>query len=128
METPITLKDLKPGDYVMWEGEPCKVESIAKSKTGKHGSCKVRIEVVGLFDNKKRFIMKPGDSTAMAPIIEKKNGQVISISGDIAQIMDLSDYSTLEATIPAELKGKITEGANVLYWKFGHRLVIKSYK
>ncbi|MFQ5648233.1 MAG: translation initiation factor IF-5A, partial [Candidatus Aenigmatarchaeota archaeon] len=29
------LKDLKPGYFVMVEGEPCKVVSMTKSKPGK---------------------------------------------------------------------------------------------
>ncbi len=31
---------------------------------------------------------------------------MLSVSGDMAQIMDMGDYSTIEIEIPAGLKGK----------------------
>lgn len=33
---------------------PCTINSISKSKPGKHGSAKARVEVVGVFDGQKR--------------------------------------------------------------------------
>ena len=90
-ETSVTIKDLKPGSYVMIEGEPCKGVDIAKSKPGKHGAAKVRLEAIGIFDNKKRSLLKPADTDVPQPIIDKKRGQVISVSGDLVQLMDLED-------------------------------------
>ncbi|MFH0956783.1 MAG: translation initiation factor IF-5A, partial [Candidatus Aenigmatarchaeota archaeon] len=52
-----TLKSLKPGNYVMIDDEPCKVQSITLSKPGKHGSSKARLDAVGVFDDKKRSLM-----------------------------------------------------------------------
>ncbi|MDD1744785.1 MAG: translation initiation factor IF-5A, partial [Candidatus Methanoperedens sp.] len=46
---------------------------------------------------------------------ERKNGQVLSVSGDVVQIMDNADYSTLELKIPEELKGKIVAGKDISY-------------
>jgi translation initiation factor 5A len=125
MEKTGTLRECKPGAYVMIDGEPCKVTSYAKSKPGKHGSAKVRIEAVGVFDDKKRSLMKPADSEVMIPIIEKKKAQVISVSGEIAQLMDLENYETFDASIPEEFKGKLDSGAEVLYWKMGNKILIK---
>ena len=125
MEKAGTLRDCKPGAYVMVDGEPCKVTSYAKSKPGKHGAAKVRIEAVGDFDEKKRSLMKPADSEVMVPIIEKKKAQVISVSGDIAQLMDLESYETFDASIPEEFRGKLDSGSEVLYWKMGSKILIK---
>lgn len=119
------LKDCKPGSYIMIDGEPCKVLSLAKSKPGKHGAAKVRLEAMGIFDNKKRSFLGPASAEVEVPIIEKKKGQVISISGDIAQIMDLETYETFETGIPEEFKGKIQPGTEVLYWKFEQKTLIK---
>lgn len=112
----------------MVEGEPCKILSIVKSKPGKHGSTKARIETMGIFDNRRRYILKPTSATVDVPIIEKKKAQVISVSGDIAQLMDMEDYSTFEIVIPEEFKGKLDSGNEVLYWIVSGRKVIKEVK
>jgi translation initiation factor 5A len=125
MEKTGTLRECRPGAYVMIDGEPCKVTSYAKSKPGKHGAAKVRIEAVGVFDDKKRALMKPADSEVMVPIIEKKKAQVISVSGEIAQLMDLENYETFDASIPEEFKGKLDSGSELLYWKMGSKVLIK---
>jgi translation initiation factor 5A len=116
---------LKPGSYIMIDSEPCRVSNITKSKPGKHGSTKARVEAVGIFDGKKREILKPTSASVEIPIIEKNKAQVISVSGDIAQLMDLQTYATFEASIPEEFKGKIQAGGEILYWKVGTRLIIK---
>jgi translation initiation factor 5A len=109
----------------MVDNEPCKVLSMTKSKPGKHGSAKARVEVTGLFDNKKRVILKPASATAIVPMIEKKKAQVISVSGDIAQLMDMEDYSTFDAKIPAELKAKAQPGTEISYWKVNNRILLR---
>lgn len=121
----VSLKEIKVGSYVMIDGEPCKAVKVELSKPGKHGSSKARVDAVGLFDDKKRGILKPADTDVSAPIIEKKGGQVISLNGNIAQIMDLTDYSTFETSVPEDLKAKIQPGAEIVYWKFDNRILLK---
>ncbi|MBI4173602.1 MAG: translation initiation factor IF-5A [Candidatus Aenigmarchaeota archaeon] len=125
---PVAIKELKPGHYVMVEGEPCTVIDIAKSKTGKHGSTKARVETMGIFDNKRRYILKPTVDTVDVPIIEKKKAQILSISGDTVQLMDLEDYSTFDTMIPEEFKGKLEAGKEVGYWRIESRTLIKEFK
>lgn len=119
------IKDCKVGSYVIIDGEPCKVISYAKSKPGKHGAAKVRIEAIGIFDNKKRSLLKPASATVDVPIIEKRKAQVVSVSGDMAQLMDLETYEMFEALIPEEFKEKVQPGVEVLYWKLDKRVLIK---
>ena len=119
------VKDLKPGSYVMIDGEPCKVTKIAVSKPGKHGATKARVEAVGVFDDKKRTLMKPTSAGCSIPIILKKGAQVVSITGSMAQLMDLEDYSIFECEIPADLKDRVQPGAEVEYWEIGDRKMIK---
>ncbi len=123
-----SISKLKPGNFIEIDGEPCRVLKITLSKPGKHGSTKARIDAVGIFDNRRRNLLKPSSGDVPVPLIEKKNGQVVNISGTIAQIMDLEDYSTFEATIPEELRGKIQAGSEVLYWKIGERIIVKGLK
>lgn len=122
------ISKLKPGNFIEIEGEPCKVIRITLSKPGKHGSTKARIDAIGIFDNRKRNLLKPSSTDVPVPLIEKKNGQVVNVSGTIAQIMDLEDYSTFEATIPEELRGKVQTGKEILYWKIGERVILKELK
>jgi translation initiation factor 5A len=119
------IKDLKPGSYVMIDGEPCKVTKIAKSKPGKHGATKARVEAVGVFDDKKRTLLKPTSAVCNVPIILKKGAQVISITGNVAQLMDLADYSMFDCEIPEDLKDKVQPSAEVEYWEIGNRKKIK---
>ena len=122
------VKDLKVGSYVMIDGEPCKVTKITKSKPGKHGSTKARVEAVGIFDSKKRMLLKPTSASCQIPIILKKGAQVVSITGNIAQLMDLGDYSMFEVEIPEEFKDRIHPGGEVEYWEIGNRKMIKQAK
>jgi translation initiation factor 5A len=124
-DKPEQIKTCKPGSYITIEGEPCKVIGITKSKPGKHGSTKVRLEAMGIFDNKRRFLLKPSTATVDVPIIDKKKAQVVNIDGQIAQLMDLDTYETFEASVPTDMKGKIETGSEVGYWKIGNRVLIK---
>ncbi len=125
MKTQKEAKSLKPGNYVIIDDEPCKVLSVSTSKPGKHGASKARIEAIGLIDGKRRELVKPGSAMVDVPIIEKLKAQVLSVSGNSAQLMDLQDYETFECSIPAELQGKISEGQEVVYWKvMGKRVLV----
>jgi translation initiation factor 5A len=120
-----TLKGLKPGHYVIIDDEPCKVLSITLSKPGKHGSTKARVDAVGIFDSRKRSILKPADANVQLPIIEKKKAQVISVSGDFVQLMDMEEYNTFDAQVPDEMKGRLQSGSEIGYWKIGNRVLVK---
>jgi len=99
-------RTLKEGRYVLIDEEPCTIVNITTSKPGKHGAAKARIEGIGVFDSQKRTAVQPVTAKLYVPVIERRSGQVLSVSGDMAQIMDMGDYSTVEIEIPGELKGK----------------------
>jgi translation initiation factor 5A len=120
------IKKLQPGRYVVIDDEPCKVLDVTTSVSGKHGEAKARLEAVGLFDNKMRSIVFPADHEMDIPLIEKKVGQVVAISGSNAQIMDMTDYETFEMPIPDEFKDKIAQGKEVSYWVvMGRKMLIE---
>jgi len=98
------------------DGEPCKVLDITCSKPGKHGGAKARIEVVGIFDKRRRSVVKPASTEIDVPIVEKKTGQVVAITGETVQIMDLESYETFDCTIPDELKNSMAQGSEIAYW------------
>jgi len=108
------------------DNEPCRIVDITKSKPGKHGSAKARIVAIGVFDGQKRQFVKPVDSNAEIPIIDKRPGQVFTVNPNSVQIMDLETYEYVDAPFPEEedLKAKLTVGAEIEYWKIMGRIKI----
>ena len=107
------LRSLKEGNYIKIDGEPCKITSVAKGKTSKHGEAKARVEAVGVFDGKKRYLVKPVTSRVEVPIILKKKGQVVSVQEGAAQIMDLETYEMIDMDAPKGMD--LNEGDQVNY-------------
>ncbi|KUO85593.1 MAG: translation initiation factor IF-5A [Thermoproteus sp.] len=127
----VEVGELKEGSYIVIDGEPCRVVEIEKSKTGKHGSAKARVVAVGLFDNVKRTLSVPVDTQVEVPIIEKFTAQILAISGDTIQLMDMRDYKTLEVPlkyVEDEAKGKLASGAEVEVWQILDRYKITRVK
>lgn len=120
----VCATELRPGSYVLIDDEPCVVKSIDISKTGKHGHAKARIEAIGIIDDKKRIIVKPGHEKFGVPLIDKRKGQVLSV-GEKASIMDVESYETIEVAVPAELKEQVKEGIQVEYWNIEGKCIIK---
>lgn len=125
---PAGIGTLTKGSYVVVEGVASKVTDTQTSRPGKHGHAKVRLTAVGLIDGKKRVVVAPGHDHIDVPIIEKKNAQVLSISGNMANVMDTETYETFDLEIPEEFKEEIAEGCNVLYWVILDSKVIKQVK
>jgi len=121
----ILATEAKPGISIIIDGAACTVKSIDISKTGKHGSSKARIEAVGVMDGKKRVIVKPGHEKFAVPLIEKRKGQVLSVTETMASMMDTENFETIEVAIPEELKGQVLEGAQVEYWNVEGEKIIK---
>lgn len=115
MKQQVEVKELKEGKYMIVDDEACIIKSITKSKPGKHGSAKARIDVIGLFDGQKRSYIGSVANKVYVPIVERKNAQIISITGNIAQLMDMGDFSTFEIAIPEEYKDRVKEGEEVAY-------------
>lgn len=119
---------VKPGAFIVIDGVACKVTNTDKSKPGKHGSAKVRITARGLFDNRNREIVCPTSDNVEVPVIEKKTAQVLSISNDTANVMDDESYETFDLKIPDELKDKVVEGSQIMYWVILGEKVMKQLK
>ena len=122
------IKKCKPGSFILIDNVPCKVTDLKISKPGKHGEAKARLEAIGIFDGQKRVIVKPAAAKVRVPIIEKVTAQVLVVSDDHAQVMDMNDYSTIDVLIPDDLKDKIEEGREVLLWRFGKNVMIKELR
>ena len=108
------VRTLKKGGYVIVDEEPCVIMGMTTSKPGKHGSAKARMDVIGIFDGQKRSIVQPVTAKIYVPIVERKTAQVISISRDAAQFMDMETYKTFELPME-EYADKIEQGKEITY-------------
>lgn len=115
MKEQVETRELKEGRYVIIDDEPCVIKSIAKSKPGKHGAAKARVDAVGIFDGQKRSIVQPVTAKIYVPIVERKSGQVLTIGDTSAQLMDNNDYNTIDIPITEHDREKLEEGKEVSY-------------
>lgn len=125
------IGSLKKGSFIVIDGEPCRIVEISKAKTGKHGSAKAHVVAIGIFTGNKRTLVAPVSQKVEVPIINKRTAQVIAVTGDTVQIMDLETYETLEVPMPEnnEVKSKIQPGAEVEFWEvMGERRLMRVLK
>ncbi len=112
------VSQLKEGSYILIDGTVCKIKSIEKSKPGRHGAAKARIQGTGLFDNQKKTLLKPTSAEVEVPIIDRSNAQVVAVIGDSLQIMDLKTYEVITVKKPADIKG-LASGVELEYVRYG---------
>jgi len=124
----VSVGTLKRGDTIIIDGAPCKITETSTSRPGKHGHAKVNMMAVGMLDGKKRNLVMPGHDNVEAPVVEKKNAQVLSIAGNTASVMDTESYETFDIEIPEELQGQVHEGSEILYWILMGMKVMKQVK
>ena len=125
---PIDVGEAKEGKYIVVDGVACVIKSVQRSKPGKHGHAKCRVEAVGIIDGQKRIFVKPAHDKIDSPIVEKKTAQVLSIKGNMANIMDMETFETFDLEIPEELKDQVKENTQVLYWIILNDKMMKQVK
>jgi len=122
----INAVEARPGAAIIVDGVSCIVRSNDISKTGKHGHAKCRIEAIGIIDGKKKVFVTGGHERLDVPMINKNKGQVLTVSGDNASIMDLESYETLDSVpIMDDVKEGLGEGDQVEYWDIEGSKIIK---
>ena len=126
MSRPVDIGSLKVGQHLVIEGEPYRIVSYEKSKPGKHGSAKARIVAINIFDGSKKSIVSPVSARTDIPIIDKRSAQVVSISGESLQLMDLETYEVFYSSMPDDLdvRKKLEQGVEVEYWSVLGRMKI----
>ena len=112
--TQAEVRQLKVGRYVVIDEEPCKILDITTSKPGKHGAAKARIEAVGMFDGVKRSMVSPVTEKCKVPMIDKRKVQILNISNNQAQVMDMETYQNFELPVSENEKAALSPGAEVL--------------
>lgn len=108
----VEVRELKKGNYINIDGEPSKIVDWSSSKPGKHGAAKVRLEGVSIFDGRKRPMLTSGSDKVEVPIITRASHQVLSVNGNMAQLMNVESYETLELPVPEGVD--IKEGTEIM--------------
>ncbi|MCL5008511.1 MAG: translation initiation factor IF-5A [Candidatus Marsarchaeota archaeon] len=114
-----SMSDIKPGRFILIDGIACRVVSVDTSKPGKHGAAKMRITAIGIFDGTKRTLLSPSTGDAQIPVIGKTKAQVVSISDNTVQLMNLETYETYEVPMQEELRKELKPGAEVEVMEYG---------
>ncbi|MCD6084528.1 MAG: translation initiation factor IF-5A [Desulfurococcales archaeon] len=125
------LGSLRPGSFIVIDGEPYRIVEMSRAKTGKHGSAKAHVVAIGIFTGTKKTLVAPVDQRVEVPIIDKRTAQVIAITGDTLQLMDLETYETFEVGMPKdeEIRTRLSPGAEVEYWEvMGRRKIMRVLK
>ena len=117
------VRDLQEGNYVLIDEVPSQITAYSTSKPGKHGSAKARVEGTGVFDGQKRNFTQPVDAKIWVPIVNRKQGQVVSVSGADMQVMDLETYDTITMRIPDDLDPEPDDEIEYLEYE-GQRKVV----
>ena len=135
MEKPSDLGSLKIGSYILLPvsdqptGDPCRISEYDTSKPGKHGAAKARIVGVGVFDGQKRPHVGPVSMQVHVPLIDKKSGQIISITGPDIQVMNSETFETVDIDmIDDEVSGRLEQGQDIEYWNVMGRTKIMRIK
>jgi len=135
MSKPIELGSLKIGSYILLPvsdqptGEPCRITEYDTSKPGKHGAAKARIVGMGVFDDQKRPHVGPVSMQVHVPLIDKRPGQIISMTDSNIQVMDMETFETVDVDmVDEEIKGKLEQGQEIEYWKVMDRIIIMRIK
>ena len=91
----VEIRTLKVGRYVALEDSAYKILSMSKSKPGKHGSAKARLELEDIFTGQKRSHVGTVTDAINVPVIEKGSAIITHIQGEEIHAMDNKTYESL---------------------------------
>ena len=111
--TRVEIRTLKVGRYCCVDDKAYKINSISKSKPGKHGSAKARMELVDIFSGQKISHVGSVTDSINVPLIEKGTAMVTHIDGAEVHAMNMRDHSMM--ILPLE-EGLEIEGGIEIMW------------
>ena len=120
---------LRSGSYLLVDGEPFIVKDTQTSRPGKHGHAKVRIKAMHMITGSNKEVVKPGHDDVEVPIINKRQGQILSITGEDVELMDMESFENILADrkiADEEVRDKLEAGQTVMYWQGVGKRIIKS--
>ena len=111
--TRVEIRTLKVGRYCCVEDKAYKINSISKSKPGKHGSAKARLELVDIFTGQKISHVGSVTDSINVPLIEKGTAMVTHIEGAEVHAMNMRDHSMM--ILPMEDEMEIDAGKEIMW-------------
>ena len=111
--TRVEIRTLKVGRYCCVDEKAYKINSISKSKPGKHGSAKARLELVDIFTGQKISHVGSVTDTINVPLIEKGTAMVTHIEGQEVHAMNMRDHSMM--ILPLEDEFNIEAGKEIMW-------------
>ena len=109
----VEIRTLKVGRFCVVDEEAYKILSISKSKPGKHGSAKARLELVSLFSSKKISHVGTVTDSINVPMIEKGKAMVTPIDGEEVHAMNMKDHSMM--ILPVDPDIEVASGQEILW-------------
>ena len=111
----------------MINGVPSRIAQVTKSKPGKHGSAKFRCVAISLFDGSKQSFVGSTGATIQIPLVDKRSGQIVSMTPSSVQLMDLENYDMMDVEMPKdeEVASALESGKEVEYWIIMDRIKIQ---
>lgn len=76
------MSAFRKGQHIMIKDRPCKIIEMSTSKTGKHGSAKVHLFAVDIFNGKKVEDVCPSTANKDKPIVTRVEYMLLDISSD----------------------------------------------
>ncbi|MAI04631.1 MAG: translation initiation factor IF-5A [Euryarchaeota archaeon] len=111
--TRVEIRTLKVGRYCCVDDKAYKINSISKSKPGKHGSAKARLELVDIFTGSKISHVGSVTDSIHVPLIEKGTAMVTHIEGVEVHAMNMRDHSMM--ILPMEDDMEIDAGKEIMW-------------
>ena len=109
----VEIRTLKVGRFCVVDDEAYKILSISKSKPGKHGSAKARLELVDIFTGQKISHVGSVTDSIHVPLIEKGTAMVTHIEGVEVHAMNMRDHSMM--ILPLEEEMEIDAGKEIMW-------------
>ena len=122
----VEIRTLKVGRFCVVEDEAYKILSISKSKPGKHGSAKARLELINIFSDKKISHVGTVTDSINVPMIEKGTAMVTHLEGNEVHAMNMRDHSMM--ILPMEAEMNIEAGKEIMWMEaLGRYKIIRDH-
>jgi translation initiation factor 5A len=122
----VEIRTLKVGRYLALDDNAYKILSISKSKPGKHGSAKARIELEDLFSGRKTSHVGTVTDSIYVPMIEKGSATVTHITGQEVHAMDAKTFEMM--VLPLDEGLNIVAGGEIMWMEaLGRYKIIRDH-
>ena len=122
----VEIRTLKVGRYLCVDDQAYKILSISKSKPGKHGSAKARIECTNIFTGQKISHVGSVTDSINIPMIEKGSATVTHIEGADVHARDAKTYEMM--VLPMEDGLNIEPGGEIQWMEaLGRYKIIRDH-